>query len=80
MKAGPVIIDAEKFNQLLHDVALIKQHLNDVALIKEILVANQDDPEGELTDWVKGELAEAREIPDSENISLEELEEQIIAR
>ena len=58
-------IDIERFNQLLHDVALIK----------EILVANQTNTEGELTDWVKKELAEARQIPDSENISLEELEE-----
>jgi len=63
-------IDIERFNQLLHDVALIK----------EILVANQTNTEGELTDWVKKELAEARQIPDSENISLEELEEQIVAR
>ncbi|MFH2059388.1 MAG: hypothetical protein ABIJ59_10870 [Pseudomonadota bacterium] len=72
-------IDTDKFNQLLHDVAFIKQHLNDVALIKEILVANQTDSEGELTDWVKKELAEARQIPDSELISSEEVKRMIIA-
>ena len=80
METESMTINAEKFNQLLCDVALIKQHLNDVALIKEILVANHTDSEGELTDWIKKELAEARQIPDSENISLEELEEEIIAR
>lgn len=80
MEAESMTIDTERFNQLLHDVALIKQHLNDVSLIKEILVANQTDSEGELTDWAKKELAEARQIPDSDNISLEELEEQIIAK
>ncbi|MBT6690390.1 hypothetical protein HN903_02695 [archaeon] len=70
METESMTIDIERFNQLLHDVALIK----------EILVANQTNTEGELTDWVKKELAEARQIPDSENISLEELEEQIVAR
>ncbi len=80
MEDEPVTINVEKFNQLLHDVALLKQHLSDVVQLKEMLVANQTDDEGEITDWVKKELAEARQIPDSENISLEELREQIIAR
>ena len=80
MKAEPITIDAEKFNQLLHDVALIKQHLNDAALINEILIANRTDSEGELTDWVKKELAEAREIPDSELIGSEEVKQIILAR
>ena len=73
-------VDAEKFNQLLRDVAFIKQRLNDVVLINEVGIANQADSEGEITDWAKKELAKARQIPDSENISLDELEEQLIAR
>ena len=75
-----VTIDAEKFNQLLRDVALIKKRLDDVSELKEIWAGINADDEGELTDWAKKELAEARKIPDSENISLEKLEEQLIAR
>ncbi len=58
-----------------------KRLLADVELIKNILVSGSQvhDPEGELTDWAKKELADARKIPDSENISLEELERRIIA-
>jgi hypothetical protein len=41
--------------------------------------ANQMDSEGEITDWVKKELAEARQIPDSELISLEEVRRMILA-
>ena len=70
METETLTIDAKKFNQLLHDVTLIKN----------ILVVNQNDAEGELTESIKKELAEARRIPDSENISLEELEAQIALR
>ena len=41
---------------------------------------NKNDSEGELTDWVKKELAEARQIPDSELISLEEVERMILEK
>ena len=40
----------------------------------------QIDSEGEITDWVKKELAEARKIPDSELISLEEVRRMILNR
>jgi len=70
METESIPINTENFNRLL----------SDVALIKEMLIANQVASEGGLTDWVKKELAEARQIPDSENISLEELEEQILAK
>jgi len=47
----------------------------DVNIIKEKL-----DDGGELTDWAKKELAEARARPESENISLEEVKRKILAR
>lgn len=53
----------------------LKQLIRDVALIKNILIS-----EGELTDWAKKELEEARKIPDSENTSLEDIEQRILAR
>ena len=72
-------VDAEKFNQLLHDVAFIKQRLNDVVLINEMGFADKADSEGEITDWVKKELDEARQVPDSELISSEEVKRMILA-
>ncbi len=80
METGSVTVDAGDFKQLLCDVALIKQRLDDVASLKEILIANRADSEGKVSDWAKNELTEARKIPDSENISLEELERQIASK
>jgi len=54
----------------------LRSLIRDVALIKNVLL-NED---GELTDWAKKELAEARRIPNSENVSLEEVEKMIIER
>lgn len=54
--------------------------VDDVALIKNFLIPSRSDPEGELTDWAKNELAEARAIPDSENISLEEAKRKIFEK
>lgn len=70
MESNSITIDAENFNQLLYDVALIK----------EILIANRNDSKGEPTDWAKKELAEARQIPDSELISSEEVKRMILAK
>ena len=47
----------------------------DVELIKEFVL-----PEGELTDWAKKELEEARKRPHSEYISLEEVKKKILAK
>lgn len=47
----------------------------DIELIKNILAS-----EGELSSWAKNELKEAREISDSENISVEALEKKIRAK
>lgn len=55
----------------------LAQLRKDVALIKDVLLLSGKDPEGELSEWAIQELAEAREIPDSENISLEDLKKEI---
>ena len=55
-----------------------KQLVADVAMIKSFLLCPCPDSEGELTDWAKNEIEEARQIPDSENISLEEMEQRIL--
>ncbi len=47
----------------------------DIELIKKILI-----PEVELTDWAKKELAKARLIPESEYISLEDIEQRLISK
>lgn len=56
-------IDKEILNQLNKirvDINFIKQAVDD----------------GELTEWAENELAEARQIPDSEFISMEEIEKE----
>lgn len=59
----------------------IEQMKNDLTLIKEILLSRKElDDEGELTDWAKGELAKARALPDSEYVSLKEIEKRILAK
>jgi uncharacterized protein YPO0396 len=55
----------------------IKMTINDLQIIKTFLYQQQcADPEGELTDWAKNELAEARNIPDPKMISLEVFEKK----
>ena len=55
----------DKINQIQIDIEFIKENLGD---------------DIELTDWAKNELAEARKIPDSEMLSLEEVEKKILAK
>ena len=55
-----------------------KQLINDVALIKNFLLTSGTDPEGELTDWAKKELADARKIPDDELIGSKEIENEFL--
>ena len=57
-----------KFNKLL----------NDVALIREVVIANRTDDEGELTDWAKDEFANARKVPDSDLISMDEIKKEFL--
>ncbi len=47
----------------------------DIELIKNILIA-----EGELSDWAKKELSDARKTPRSHNITHEEVKKRILAR
>jgi len=63
MKTQTIKVDANDLRQLI----------SNVELIKNVLLS-----EGELTDWAKKELAEARETPDSEYISMEEIEKEFL--
>ena len=47
----------------------------DIELIKNILLS-----EGQLTPWAKKELAKARQLPDSEYITLDAMEQRISRR
>ena len=60
----------------------LKKLIEDVALIKEILFFNKNikDPEGEISNWAKKELKEARETPEEEYVSLEEVKKRILNR
>ena len=53
----------------------LRQLIQDVRLLKNVLLS-----EGELTDWAKGELSKARALPDSEYVSLEDVEKRILAK
>ncbi len=57
----------------------LRQLILDVKLMKEILLSGKlyYDYEGELSDWAKKELAEARETPNSELLSSEEVEKEL---
>ena len=60
----------------------LKKLILTVETMKEILLSGKlhYDYEGELSDWAKKELEEARKIPNSENISLEEVEKMILSK
>lgn len=53
----------------------IKQLIIDIALIKNTLL-----DEGELSDWAKKELAEARAEPENKMLSSEQVRELIISK
>lgn len=65
-------VNADEFRELVKNVEFIKA----------ILLSHRSypDPEGELSDWAKRELEESRAIPDSENISHEEVEKMILGK
>ena len=56
----------------------IRQLIQDVAMIKEVLSINKKDPEGELSDWAKNELKEARKR--NIKISHEEVKRRILSK
>ena len=58
----------------------IRQLIQDVSFIKQSIISENEIEETELTDWAKKELEEARKIPNSENVSLEEVEQRILAK
>jgi len=58
-------------NEILNQLNQIRIELN---FIKEAV------SDGELTDWAKKELAEARAMSDSEMIPLEEVEQMILRK
>ena len=71
MENDIIKVNSNDFNKLIQDVAMIKHFL---------IGSSVSDPEGELSDWAKKELSEARKIPNSENISLEEMEQRILSK
>ena len=64
------------------DVKDFKRLVSEVELIKSFLFCHKPcpDPEGELSDWAKDELENARKIPDSKNTSLKEMEQRILLK
>lgn len=70
MKTGMMNVDAND----------VKQLVRNVEMIKAILLSHRSypDPEGELSDWAKRELAEARKTPDSELLSSEEVKKEFL--
>ena len=72
MPSNHVTVPENVLRRLIKDVALIEKNLSSQS--------TNEDPEGELSDWAKKELARARKTPRSEYISLEEVEKQILAR
>ena len=54
----------------------IEQIKIDIELIKGLLMPKIDE-EGELSDWAKNELKRARNTPESEYISFEEIKKRI---
>jgi len=62
------------------DAGDLKKLILTVEMMKEILLSGKlyYDYEGELSDWAKKELEETRKTPDSELISMEEIEKEFL--
>ena len=61
----------------------IRKELIEIRMTMELLkkaILIQKDPEGELSDWAKQELAEARATPRSEFVSHEEVKKIILEK
>lgn len=65
-------MNSKTTNVKTEDLAQLKR---DVELIKNVLLS-----EGELTDWAKSELADARNIPESECISHEDVKKMLLQK
>ena len=61
----------------------LRKLIRDVAQIKKILIAEKEKnemEEVELTDWAKNQLKIARETPEEEYISHEEVKKRILVK
>jgi len=60
----------------------IKQLIQDVAMLKEILFYNKNlqDPEGELSEWAKEQLKKARDEPEEDYVSMEEMKKRVLSK
>ena len=58
----------------------LKKLILTVEMMKEVLLSRRlhSDYEGELSDWSKKKLEEARKAPDSEYVSMEEIEKEFL--
>lgn len=63
-------VDADSFNRLL----------NDVAIIKEFVLSGGTESEGEVTEWAKNELVKARKTPDAELIPHKKVKQIILSK
>ena len=54
----------------------------DMEIVKKILISQKrvEDDAGELTDWAKNEIEEARKTPESKYVSLEEVKKKILKK
>jgi len=60
----------------------IKAKMIDLDMINAILMSHRHgpDPEGELSDFAKKSLKEARQTPDEEYIDMEEIEQEFLCQ
>jgi len=61
----------------------LKKLIRDIAQIKEMLIAEREEKEMEeieLTDWAKKELEEARNRPEKEYVSLEDVKKKVLSK
>lgn len=61
----------------------LRKLIQDVSQIKEMLMAEKEEREMEeieLTDWAKSELEKARNRPEKEYVSLEDVKKRILSK
>ena len=69
MENDIIKVNSNDFNKLIQDVAMIKHFL---------IGSSVSDPEGELSDWAKKELEKTENTPNSDLISMEEIEREFL--
>ena len=64
---------------LKKSVAEIMANINNLEMLKILLChRNGPDPEGQLSEWAKKQLAEARKTPPEKYVSMEEIEKEFL--